>query len=276
MTDLCFMTPSHEKYKVAYVQTPAHPVHDKKCHVVFLTGFRSDMQGTKAVFLEDWAKKTGRGFVRFDYGGHGQSEGVFEELCVSDWLEDATSVLKTLLKDKPVIVIGSSMGGWIGLLLARALPDQVEGFIGLASAPDMTGALMWDTFDPETQEQLMKEGKIFQDCDYDSENPYVITRHLIEDGQQYLFLDQEELNLDLPVRLIHGMKDQDVPWTLSVHLSQIITSEDIQLHLIKGGDHRLSAPQDFQILEDVLTRLVNEIDEVNETSDALIKEQSQP
>lgn len=269
MTDFSLLTLPHRHHQLAYVQTL--PTNDLKegCQVLFLTGFRSDMQGTKAVFLEEWAKKTGRGFVRFDYTGHGQSQGDFEALTVSDWVQDASDILQTLLKDKPVVIIGSSMGGWIGMLLCRLFPDQVQGFIGLAAAPDMTHALMWETFDDETQEKLMSEGKIAMDCEYDPENPYIITRQLIEDGANHLLLTDETLDLDLPIRLIHGQQDQDVPWQLSVHVMQSVVSENVALHLIKDGDHRLSRPQDLLVLSDTVTHLVDNIDEVNTLSNSL-------
>lgn len=206
--------------------------------IVFLGGFRSDMEGTKAQHLQNWAQRKGRAFLRFDYSGHGLSGGVFEEGCISDWAADAAAVIAAVTTG-PQILVGSSMGGWIALLLARDNPDRVAGLVGIAAAPDFTQRI-WDDMSSDMQGLLLSAGKIAQPSDY-SDTPYIITRRLIEDGRMRQVLTMP-LHLPFPVRLLQGMDDTDVVPDVAVQLLRHATGPDIRLTLVKGADHRFSTP----------------------------------
>lgn len=211
--------------------------------VVFLGGFRSDMQGTKAVWLEDWARARGRAFLRLDYSGHGESSGAFEDGCIGDWLEDAQAVLDRV--EGPVVLVGSSMGGWISLLLARAMPERLAGLVTVAAAPDFTEAGFWAGMDAGQREALLREGRVLRPSDYDE--PYVITRRLIEDGRRHLVLDRP-LALPFPVRFLQGTADADVPMSWALDLLDHAEGPDMRLALVKGADHRFSTPDCLQMI----------------------------
>ncbi len=208
--------------------------------VVFLGGFRSDMTGTKAEHLADWARKTGRGFLRLDYSGHGQSGGDFLDGSIGDWFQDAAAVIAARTEGRQVLV-GSSMGGWIALLVARAMPDRVAGLVGIAAAPDFTEDLMWPGFSVAEQARLMDTGRLATPSDY-SDQPYVITRHLIEEARHWLVL-RAPLDLPFPVRLLQGTADVDVPVGHALRLLDHATGPDLRLMLVKGADHRFSTPE---------------------------------
>ena len=212
--------------------------------VVFCGGFRSDMSGTKAVALEAWAKASGRAFLRFDYSGHGESGGVFEELTISDWLADAKAALG-LLAGK-VVLVGSSMGGWISLLLSRDMPEKVAGLVTIAAAPDFTEDLMWGGWDAETRATLEREGVVMEPSDYGE--PYAITRGLIHDGRNNLVL-RAPLALPFPVRLLQGTNDDAVPQEVALRLLAHAEADDIQLLLVKHADHRFSTPDCLRLIE---------------------------
>lgn len=224
--------------------------------LMFLGGFGSDMTGTKAAYLHDWALAQGRAFVRFDYSGHGQSPGRFADGCISDWLADAGAVLDQLTTG-PQVLIGSSMGGWIALLLARAHPARVAALIGIAAAPDFTEALMWAQFSPDQRATLMTTGQIKTPSDYDP-NGTTITRHLIEDGRRNLVLNSP-LHLPFAVRLLHGTADRDVPQSLALRLTDHATSPDLHLTLVQGADHRFSSPGCLSLLSDTIRDLPGEM-----------------
>jgi len=207
--------------------------------VVFLGGFRSDMTGTKAAYLSDWAATRGRAFLRLDYSGHGQSDGAVEDGAIGDWFEDARSALDALTEG-PQILVGSSMGGWIALLLARAVPGRVAGLVGIAAAPDFTEDSMWAGFDARQRAVLMGEGRITLPSEYDAKG-YTITRRLIEEGRKRLVL-RDPLPLPFPVRLLQGTADTDVPPAVALRLLDHATGPDIRLTLVKGADHRFSTP----------------------------------
>jgi len=207
--------------------------------IVFLGGFRSDMTGTKAQFLEDWARQAGRAFLRFDYTGHGASSGAFEEGCIGDWIRDAREIIGALTEG-PQILVGSSMGGWIALALTRDWPEKVAGLVGIAAAPDFTEDSMWAGFDAAQREQLLREGRVEIPTEYD-DDPYVITRKLIEDGRDHLML-RDPLPLRCPVRLLHGTADADVEMSVPLRLLDHAECEDMQLTLVRGADHRFSDP----------------------------------
>lgn len=214
--------------KLVYHRTPGQAPG-----VVFLGGFRSDMQGTKALYLEEWAQAQGRAFLRFDYSGHGQSSGRFEDGCIGDWLADARAILA--LTDGPQVLVGSSMGGWIALLLARELP--VAGLVGIAAAPDFTERL-WDRLTEAQRGEMRETGRLTRPSAYGE--PYVYTRRLIEDGEDHLVLTRR-LELACPVRLLQGEADVDVPPSVALSLFAHMTGPDIRVTLVKGADHRFSS-----------------------------------
>ena len=202
----------------------------------------SDMTGGKALALEAFAAARGQAFVRFDYFGHGASSGRFEEGGIGRWAEDAIAVLDELTHG-PQILVGSSMGGWIMLLAALARPRTVAGLVGIAAAPDFTETLMWHAFTPEIRATIERKGVYYQPSNY-GEPPYPITRRLIEDGRAYLLMDKQ-IDIDCPVRLIHGSADPDVPYTLSLDLMERLRATDVEVTLVKDGGHRLSEPHDL-------------------------------
>jgi pimeloyl-ACP methyl ester carboxylesterase len=220
--------------------------------VVFLGGLKSDMEGSKALFLEAWAQKTGRAFLRFDYSGHGQSSGTFTDGCIGDWAEDAAAALAELTEG-PQVLVGSSMGGWIGCLLARRHPGRVAGFVGIAAAPDFTEDSMWAGFSDAQKAGIMAEGQVALPSDYDE--PYIITRRLIEDGRAQLVL-RKPLAIAAPVRLLQGTGDADVDMSVALRLLDHLQGPDIRLTLVKGADHRFSDDRCLALirstLEDVL------------------------
>jgi pimeloyl-ACP methyl ester carboxylesterase len=220
--------------------------------IVFLSGFKSDMTGTKAVALESFCRKRGQRFLRFDYTGHGQSSGDFKDGTIGQWTQDALDVLQRLTQGK-VLLVGSSMGAWVMLLAALEIKERVAGLVGIASAPDFTERLIWQQFTDAQKKRLMEEGMLsIPSCN--GQEPYPITRALIEDGRTHLLLDKS-IPLAMPVRLIHGSKDEDVPWQMSAHLLERLKSKDVTLQLIKDGGHRLSEPEHL----DIICRTVKEL-----------------
>ena len=223
--------------------------------VVFLGGFMSYMTGTKATALETHCRNQDRAFLRFDYQGHGQSSGRFEDGTIGLWTSDAVEVLDRLTTG-PQILVGSSMGGWIMLLVALARPERVAGLVGIAAAPDFV-VRMWEEFSPEIRRQIERDGLYRAPSQY-SATPYAIMRELIEDGRTRLLLEKP-IPLNCPVRLLHGMKDPDVPWETSIQLAAALASRDVETILIKEGDHRLATPEDIERLSAVLDMLVTRI-----------------
>jgi pimeloyl-ACP methyl ester carboxylesterase len=213
--------------------------------VVFLTGFKSDMTGSKAMALETFCQKRGQRFLRFDYTGHGQSSGNFRAGTIDGWKEDALDVIDRLTGGKNIIV-GSSMGAWIALLVALERKDKVAALVGISSAPDFTERMIWNVIDDKQKKQLLEEGVIYAPSCY-GEEPYPITRQLIEEGRKHLLLDSK-IDVDVPVRLLHGTKDEDVPWQTSVKLMERLSSQDVVLHLVKDGNHRLSEQGHLELL----------------------------
>ena len=216
--------------------------------LVFLGGFMSDMSGGKAQALEGYAAAQGRAFLRFDYRGHGQSSGRFADATIGDWLGDALAVLDALTEG-PQILVGSSMGGWIMLLAALARPQRIAGLVGIAAAPDFTEDLIWGIATPAQRAALESVGYVDNPSAY-SDEPYRITRRLIEEGRDHLLLSRS-IPLACPVRLIHGLADPDVPWQTSLRLAEALESEDVEVTLVKGAGHRLSEPADLARLERV-------------------------
>lgn len=217
----------------------------------------SDMQGTKALELERYCRAAGRAFVRFDYQGHGESSGEFTDGTIGSWAADAIAVLDACT-DGPQILVGSSMGGWIMLLAALARPQKAAALVGIAAAPDFTEDLMWDRFDDAIRETLTRDGVYLQPSEYD-DSPYRITRRLIEEGRDHLLL-RRPIPLHCPVRLLHGMRDESVPWMTTSRIAEKILAEDVRIFLVKDGDHRLSRDQDIARLKLTVDELLTEID----------------
>ena len=218
--------------------------------VVFLGGFKSDMAGTKAVHLQDWAVRSGRAFLRFDYSGHGESGGKFSDGAIGDWFQDACAAL-TLING-PVVLVGSSMGGWISLLVARAMPDKIAGLVTVAAAPDFTEDGMWAGFDVAQRAALDADGQVALPSEYG--DPYIITRRLIEDGRENLVL-RAPLNLPFPVRFLQGTADVDVETSVALRLLDHATGSDMRLTLVDGADHRFSD----ETCLDLITQTVTEV-----------------
>lgn len=213
--------------------------------VVWLGGFKSDMAGTKAQVLADWAEANGRAYVRFDYFGHGESSGDFRDGTITRWREDALAVLETLTEG-PLVLVGSSMGGWIACLAAMAVPERVKAMVLIAPAPDFTEKLMKPEIPPAGLADLARDGVWLRPSDYGE--PYPITRTLLEDGARWSILEAQEVPIEVPVRILQGGDDPDVPWSHALQLAHAIKSPDVLFTLIKDGDHRLSRPQDLERL----------------------------
>ena len=220
--------------------------------VVFLGGFKSDMEGTKAVYLQQWAKTNGRAFLRLDYTGHGQSSGEFVNGCIGDWARDARAVIETLTKG-PQILVGSSMGGWISLLLCRDIPAKVHGLVGIAAAPDFTEDSMWRGFNDEQRETILKDGQIDLPSEY-SDEPYIITKKLIEDGRKQLVL-RSPLALPFAVRFLQGTEDADVDQSVALRLLKHASGEDIRLTLLKGANHSFSTPECLTMITETIEQV---------------------
>jgi pimeloyl-ACP methyl ester carboxylesterase len=209
------------------------------------------MMGSKAAHLAGWAAQQNRPFLRFDYSGHGQSGGAFEDGCISDWFADALDIISARTKG-PQILVGSSMGGWISLLIAREAPAKVAGLVGIAAAPDFTEDSMWGGFSDAQKAELAAKGAVQIPSDYG--DPYTITRKLIEDGRQNLVL-RAPLNLPFPVRLLQGTADADVPISVATRLLEHASGDNIRLTLVKGADHRFSSPDCLALITQTITDL---------------------
>jgi pimeloyl-ACP methyl ester carboxylesterase len=220
--------------------------------VVFLGGFNSDMTGSKAEFLAGWCAARGAPFLRFDYSGHGASEGRFVDGTIGRWATDAACLIDALTPG-PQVLVGSSMGGWIALLLARRM--AVRALVGIAPAPDFTEDLMWAEFTPEIRAAIERDGIWHRPSEYGA--PYPITRALIEDGRENLLL-RGPLAVEVPVRILQGQRDPDVPWHHALRIAEALTGDDVRVHLIKDGDHRLSRPQDLSLLGETLAPFLSE------------------
>jgi pimeloyl-ACP methyl ester carboxylesterase len=221
--------------------------------VVWLGGFRSDMAGTKAQALADWALATGRAYVRFDYFGHGESTGDFAQGTITRWREDALAVLDELVEGQAVLV-GSSMGGWISCLVAPAMAERIKALVLIAPAPDFTEKLMAPEMTEADRAEMAQTGVWLRPSDYGE--PYPITRELLEDGARWSILP-EPVNVQAPVRILQGGADPDVPWRHALELAQALRSQDVIFTLIKDGDHRLSRPQDIARLIQALEEVVD-------------------
>ena len=239
---------------LAYHRTEAVGEKNAAPGVVFLGGFTSDMTGTKATWLEGWARARGRAFLRFDYRGHGASSGAFEDGTIGDWADDAAEAV-TRLTEGPQILVGSSMGGWIALLLARRMPERVAGLVGIAAAPDFTEDLVRPSFTDAERARLEAEGQVVVRSDYEPET-YPVTKRLLDEARDHLVL-RAPLALPFPVRLLHGTADADVPQSVALRLLDHAECPDIRLELVKGADHRFSGPRELDILGRTLDELTD-------------------
>ena len=212
--------------------------------VVFLPGFASDMRGAKAEALAGACAAAGRAMLRFDYSGHGESDGAFADGTICVWLADALAVIDAR-SDGKLILVGSSMGGWIALLAALARPARVAGLVGIAAAPDFTETLMWEAMAPAERAALIAHGCLDVPSQYGP--PTRVTRALIEDGRRHLLLGGP-IPLDVPVRLLHGQRDPDVPWETALRVADRVAGADVRITLVKDGDHRLSRPADLALI----------------------------
>lgn len=236
--------------------------------LVWLGGFRSDMRGSKAEILDEWAAAQGRAYIRFDYSGHGESGGLFEGGTISRWRDEAIAVIETFAQERPIL-IGSSMGGWITLLATRYLREHnpalaPAGLVLIAPAADFTERLMWAEFPEDVRAQIMNEGVFVKPSLY-SDDGYPITRALIEDGRGNLLLD-DAIITDCPVHILQGMQDPDVPWRHALETMERMPSDNVVMTLVKDGDHRLSRPEDLERLVATVDRLSRGIAQASETA----------
>lgn len=235
--------------RLAYEHVPG-----REPGVLFCGGFASDMTGTKASALEAHAEASGRAYTRFDYTGHGASSGRFEDGTIGAWIEDAIAIVDSVTEGA-LIVVGSSMGGWIMLHLALARPQRVRALVGIAAAPDFTAEILLPEASLEQRRQLEERGHWMQPSAYGGE-PYPITARLLEDGGRRLLLGGP-IPIRCPVHLLHGQRDPDVPWRTALRLAERLESEDVTIELIKAGDHRLSSEQDLARITAAIERLAS-------------------
>lgn len=224
--------------------------------IVFLSGYMSDMSGTKAEALDAWATASGRAFLRLDYSGCGASEGRFEDGTIGRWRDDAHAVIDAAAPG-PLLLVGSSMGGWIALLLAAAMPERVVGLVGIAAAPDFVDWGLWADLTEVQRSMLMHDGRLELPSDY-ADSPYIYTRALVEDGRANRVMDRP-ISYGGPVRLLQGQADPEVPWQLSLDITERLNSSDVQVILLKDGDHRLSRPADLALLTATIESLLEKI-----------------
>jgi pimeloyl-ACP methyl ester carboxylesterase len=237
--------------RLAFCRTDGTPPE-----VVFLGGLRSDMTGAKAARLEEHCREAGRAFTRFDYRGHGASSGRLEDATVSDWLADALAVLDRVVAGRPCVLAGSSMGGWIALLAALARPGQVRALVGIAAAPDFTEDLVRARLSPEQAEALARDGLFLAPSAYG--DPVPITKRLLEDGADHLLM-RGTIPLRIPVHLLHGQEDPDVPWQTSLGLAARLEGGAVTVELVKDGDHRLSREEDLRRIVAAVERVIAQV-----------------
>jgi len=232
--------------RLAHVRTPG-----RGPGIVFLGGFRSDMTGTKALHLQAWAEASGRAFLRFDYSGHGASDGAFEDGTIGRWLEDARAAIAAT--DGPQVLVGSSMGGWIALLVARDWPEKVAGLVTIAAAPDFTEDI-WAAMSREERAALAARGFVQRPTDY-ADTPYVITERLIAEARDHLILPAP-LHLPMPARFLQGTADTDVPLERALRLLGHATGPDLRLCIVKDADHRFSTPDCLALIAAMVAEVI--------------------
>jgi pimeloyl-ACP methyl ester carboxylesterase len=237
----------------------AYRQHHAKLHnkygLIFLGGFKSDMNGTKAQAIASFAEKNDYDFLRFDYFGHGNSSKEFIDGTIGIWLDNTLKIIDSLTKDQPQILIGSSMGGWIMLLAALARPHKIAGLVGLAAAADFTENLIWNKMSENQKLTLETKKEVLFNNEF-CEDAYPISYDLINEARGHLILNKE-IRLNMPIRLIHGMQDKDVPFQTSIRLAEKLTSLDVQVRLIKNSGHRLSSEMELDIIYQTISDLQN-------------------
>ena len=249
--------PQPDGANLAYHHTPGNTPG-----VLFCPGFNSDMQGTKALTLEAWCADQGIQFTRFDYFGHGESDGSVEQGSIGRWRDDTLAILDEVTTG-PQLIVGSSMGGWMMLLTTLERAERIAGLVGIASAPDFTQRMRQHRLDAQQLQQLEDTGYCDMPNDYDE--PYRISLAMLEEGDRHLLLG-EEIAIDLPVRLIHGQRDADVPWEHSLTIARQLRSTDVEVQLVKDGDHRLSTEQDLERLVLTVARLREQLLEASDAA----------
>ncbi len=243
--------------RIAFMRRDARAHGTALPGLVWLCGFKSDMTSTKATALDQWAAAQGRSFLRFDYSGHGQSDGRFEDCTIGDWLAESLAVIRAQ-STGPQILVGSSMGGWLALLCARALAEageanRLHGLVLIAPAVDFTEKLIYERLSPEALQQIESNGVFLRPSAY-SPDPYPITKQLIAEGRQHLLFGKE-IRTHCPVHILQGMRDEDVPWQHATMLVEHLAGDPVVLSLIKDGDHRLSRPEDLMRLQQAIAAL---------------------
>lgn len=245
---------------LAYVFTPPGEKGEKLPLVMFCGGYRSDMNGTKAAYMEERCRERGQGYVRFDYRGHGESDGVFEDSGIGDWAQDAQDVFDHISGQYPAqsfVVVGSSMGGWIAMLLAKARSGIVRGMVGIAAAPDFTEEMFETRLNDEQREDLMTKGVTEVANDY-SDEPYIFTKDFYEEAKKHLLLASPQ-NITFPIRLVQGMLDKDVPWESAVKIQKSFTGSEVDIVFVDDGDHRLSRVEDMDLINREIVSLSEDI-----------------
>jgi hypothetical protein len=240
--------------RIAFRASPGRP---ERASLVWLGGFHSDMKGEKASGLHGASLAADRAFVRFDYLGHGESAGRFADGTIGRWRADALAVIDRLTTG-PLVLVGSSMGGWMALLAALARPDRVRGLVLVAPAPDFTERLMWNRFEPAQRLAIVESGFWTRPSPHDPAG-YPITRALIEEGRDWSIMDAP-IPVQAPVRILHGARDADVPWAHSFELVDLLAASDVRWELVKDGDHRLSRPQDIAHMISTTLALADQVD----------------
>ncbi len=235
-----------DKEDIAYYYTAPRGSGAALPQVAFLGGFKSDMNGTKAQYLEQRCIERGQGFLRFDYSGHGQSGGEFTNGTIGRWKRDALDILGHIGADQ-IILVGSSMGGWISLLVACEGAEAIHGVIGIAAAPDFTIDMWFNRLNEAQRAEIEKCGQVNLPNDYD-DAPYILTKALFDDGKNHLLLDKEQA-LDVPMVLIQGMADPDVPWETTARIEKAFPKSDVEIVLLEDGDHRLSREEDLTLID---------------------------
>lgn len=235
----------YERPALAYAYYEGRP--DNGPCILFMPGFRSDMEGTKALYLDSRCRERQQSFIRFDYRGHGRSEGSFEDGTIGLWLQDSLDIIDNVCKDKDIVVAGSSMGGWLALLVSIERPDRISGVLGIAAAPDFTREIFNDHMNASQRQEMKEKGHIDLPNAY-SDEPYRITLALIEDGEKYCLLDKS-IPVKVPVTLVQGMRDEDVPWTKTFRIDKCLKEVETKIILIDDADHRLSGTEDLEIID---------------------------
>ena len=244
----------NDEQELAYSQVFAKQNEKKIPGVVFLSGLKSDMEGTKAIYLHKWALQKGISFLRFDYRGHGNSSGVYEDTSLTDWLEDTKKIIMGLTKG-PQILVGSSLGGWLSLLFAEKYPEKVHGIVGIAAAPDFTEQYKEENLDENQKTEIDKTGKLSFNSEYFDES-LTITKKLIDDGNKNLIL-KKDIKVNCPIRLFQGTEDAEVSSSIPLKILEKIQSSDVKLTLVKNVDHRFSSKKCLFLIEEALEKLIS-------------------